>query len=118
MIAAFMFGTVTRKNRWRTVAPSTLAASCSSSGTWDRPASSSSEMNGVVFHTSAMMITNSADHRDNRGGGEDRRPDDAPPDQDPVHDQGEGEADDQLDRHGHDRDEHRREHRLPPQAVG
>ena len=34
-----------------------MAASCISSGTWASPASSSSEMNGVVFQISDMMIT-------------------------------------------------------------
>ena len=48
-----------RKKRCSVDAPSTLAASCSSSGTSASPASSSSAMNGVVFQTSAMMITNS-----------------------------------------------------------
>ena len=52
MIAAFMFGSVTRHSRCQAVAPSTLAASCSSSGTCTSPASSSSEMNGVVFQIS------------------------------------------------------------------
>jgi hypothetical protein len=33
MIAAFMFGIVTRHNRCHQVAPSTCAASCSTSGT-------------------------------------------------------------------------------------
>ena len=59
MIAAFMFGSVTRHSRCHHVAPSTLAASCSTSGTCARPASSSSEMNGVVFQISARQITNS-----------------------------------------------------------
>ena len=40
-----------------------MAASCSSSGTWARPASSSSDMNGVVFQISDRQITNSADQR-------------------------------------------------------
>lgn len=59
MIAAFMFGSVTFHIRCHQVAPSTRAASCSTSGTWARPASSSSEMNGVVFQISARQITNS-----------------------------------------------------------
>src|SRR4028119_1262272 len=62
MIAAFMFGMVTRDIRCHQVAPSTLAASCRTSGTWARPARSSSEMNGVVFQISAMQTTNRADH--------------------------------------------------------
>ena len=62
MIAAFMFGSVTLHSRCHAVAPSTLAASCSSSGTCTRPASRSSEMNGVVFQISDRMMTNSADH--------------------------------------------------------
>src|SRR4051794_1670032 len=57
MIAAFMFGMVTLYSRWNQVAPSTCAASCMSSGTWARPASSSSEMNGVVFQISEKQIT-------------------------------------------------------------
>ena len=60
MIAAFMFGIVTRRIRCHHVAPSTFAASWSTSGTWARPASRSSEMNGVVFQISAMQTTNSA----------------------------------------------------------
>ena len=44
-------------NRCQAVAPSTLAAFCRSSGTRARPAISSRAMNGVVFHTSARMIT-------------------------------------------------------------
>ena len=39
------------------MAPSTSAASSSSVGTCERPASSSSEMNGVVFQISDMMMT-------------------------------------------------------------
>ena len=57
MIAAFMFGRVTLQSRCNHVAPSTWAASCMSSGTWARPASSSSEMNGVVFQISDRQIT-------------------------------------------------------------
>src|SRR5918998_3933701 len=63
MIAAFMLGRVTRVRRWDHVAPSTLAASWRSSGTWARPASSSSDMNGVVFQISDRQITKSDDHR-------------------------------------------------------
>src|SRR5579885_3534067 len=63
MIAAFMLGRVTRLRRCRHVAPSTLAASCRSSGTWARPANSRSDMNGVVFQISDMQMTNSDDHR-------------------------------------------------------
>ena len=50
---------VMRKKRCVALAPSALAASCSSSGTSASPAKSSSAMKGVVFHTSAAMITNS-----------------------------------------------------------
>ena len=56
-IAGFISGSVMRKKRWTGPAPSTFAASCSSSGTSARPASSSSAMNGVVFQTSVRMIT-------------------------------------------------------------
>ncbi len=83
-------------------------------------------MNGVVFHTSVrMMVTNEPmrpaervgaaeeagvgldgeaegegrDHRDDPVGDEDRRAHRAPAEHRPVHDQGEGEADDQLDDH-------------------
>lgn len=63
MIAAFMFGNVTLTSRCQAVAPSTFAASCMSSGTCTRPASSNSEMNGVVFQISDRQITNSADQR-------------------------------------------------------
>src|SRR3954471_1782876 len=63
MIAAFMFGNVTRMSRCRAEAPSTEAASCSSHGTWTSPASRRSEMNGVVFQISDEMMTNSDDHR-------------------------------------------------------
>ena len=62
MIAAFMFGIVTRHSRCHQVAPSTCAASWSTSGTCARPASSSSEMNGVVFQISARQITSSDVH--------------------------------------------------------
>ena len=63
MIAAFMFGSVTLYRRCHQVAPSTLAASCSSSGTWARPASSSSDMNGVVFQISDRQMTTSDGQR-------------------------------------------------------
>ena len=46
------------------MAPSTVAASCSSSGTSASPASSSSAMNGVVFQTSARI-----DHEERAGTG-------------------------------------------------
>ena len=62
MIAAFMFGMVTFHIRCHQVAPSTFAASCRTSGTCARPASSSSEMNGVVFQISARQTTSSDDH--------------------------------------------------------
>ena len=57
-IAGRINGSVMRKKRCVALAPSTFAASCSSSGTSDSPARSSSAMNGVVFQTSARMITN------------------------------------------------------------
>ena len=63
LVLGFMFGNVTRHNRWRAVAPSTWAASCNSPGICTRPASRSSEMNGVVFQISDRMMTNSADQR-------------------------------------------------------
>ena len=63
MIAAFMFGSTTRQSRCHAVAPSTRAASSISSGTWTRPASSSSEMNGVVFQISERVMTTSEDQR-------------------------------------------------------
>ena len=63
MIAAFMFGSVTFHSRCQAVAPSTSAASCSSIGTCTSPASSSSEMNGVVFQISDRMMTNIDDQR-------------------------------------------------------
>ena len=55
-IAGFISGIVIRQKRCIVVAPSTFAASCSSSGTSARPASSSSAMNGVFFQISVMMI--------------------------------------------------------------
>src|SRR4051795_1978330 len=60
MIAARMLGMITLNSRWLAVAPSTLAASSMSSDIWDRPASSSSAMNGVVFQISLTMIANIA----------------------------------------------------------
>lgn len=60
MIAARMFGRITLKRRCHQVAPSTWAASSMSSLTWARPASSSSDMNGVVFQISETMIANIA----------------------------------------------------------
>ena len=56
-IAGIISGTVMRKKRCQAFAPSTLAASWSSSGTSESPASRSNAMNGVVFHTSVRMIT-------------------------------------------------------------
>ena len=61
MIAAFMFGRMTLNSRCHHVAPSTCAASRLSSEICDRPASSSSDMNGVVFQISDTQIANSAD---------------------------------------------------------
>ena len=61
MIAAFIDGRVTLRSRSQKVAPSTSAASCSSPGTCARPASSSNDMNGVVFQISEIMIAISAD---------------------------------------------------------
>ena len=55
-IAGFISGSVIRMNRCQALAPSILAASSSSSGTSDSPASSNSAMYGVFFHTSVMMI--------------------------------------------------------------
>ena len=63
MIAAFMFGSVTFHSRCQAVAPSTSPPPGSSIGTWTSPASSSSEMNGVVFQISDRMITKSDDQR-------------------------------------------------------
>ncbi|SIM05710.1 Uncharacterised protein [Mycobacteroides abscessus subsp. abscessus] len=56
-IAGFMIGTVTRISLLQPLAPSTWAAFSRSSGTNARPASNSSAMNGVVFHTSARITT-------------------------------------------------------------
>src|SRR3954447_1127692 len=54
-MAGFISGTVMRQKRCHALAPSTFAASCSSSGTSVSPASRSSAMKGVVFHTSVRM---------------------------------------------------------------
>ena len=58
------------------------------------------------------------DHGDDAVGDEDRRADRTPAEDDAVHHRGEGEADDQLDGHRDDGDEHGGEDVLPPQAVG
>ena len=63
MMAAFMLGSVTFHSRCHAVAPSTLAASWSSIGTWTSPARSRSEMNGVVFQISEKTITKRDDQR-------------------------------------------------------
>ena len=55
-MAGFIIGTVILVNRCHGVAPSTLAALSRLSSTSESPASSSSAMNGVVFHTSARMM--------------------------------------------------------------
>src|SRR6478736_748499 len=60
MIAARMLGRITLKSRCHQVAPSTWAASSMSSEIWARPASKSSDMNGVVFQISETMIANIA----------------------------------------------------------
>src|SRR6476469_79912 len=60
MIAARMLGRITLNSRWVHVAPSTWAASSMSSETCERPARSSSDMNGVVFQISETMIANIA----------------------------------------------------------
>ena len=60
MIAARMLGRITFHSRCHQVAPSTLAASIMSSDTCARPASSSRDMNGVVFQISETMIANIA----------------------------------------------------------
>ncbi len=60
MIAARMFGRITFHSRCHQVAPSTSAASIMSSDTWERPASRSSAMKGVVFQISETMIANIA----------------------------------------------------------
>src|SRR3954454_10724014 len=56
MIAARMFGMITFHSRCHQVAPSTSAASIMSSEICARPASRSSDMNGVVFQISETMI--------------------------------------------------------------
>ena len=56
-IAGLISGSVTFTSRCQGPAPSTWAALSRSSGTKARPASSSRAMNGVVFHTSARMMT-------------------------------------------------------------
>ena len=66
-IAGFISGSDHAENRCQAVAPSTLAASQESSGTSARPASSSSAMNGVVFQTSARMMTAIACHGGSSG---------------------------------------------------
>ena len=58
-MAGRMSGRVIFVKRCHALAPSTFAASCSSSGTSARPASRSSAMKGVVFQTSVRMITTS-----------------------------------------------------------
>src|SRR5689334_21166853 len=60
MIAAQMFGRITLYSRYHAVAPSTLAASSMSSEICERPASSNSAMNGVVFQISLTMMANIA----------------------------------------------------------
>ena len=59
MIAAFMFGRITLHSRCQPWRRRPCAASSMSSETCDRPASSSSDMNGVVFQISETMIANS-----------------------------------------------------------
>ena len=56
-IAGFISGSVMRKKRWTALAPSTFAASYRPRSIVVSPASRSSAMNGVVFQTSAAMIT-------------------------------------------------------------
>src|SRR5699024_5416905 len=60
MMAAFMFGRTTLRVTSQRVPPSTRAASVSSPGTCASPASSSSEVKGVVVQISLAMITTSA----------------------------------------------------------
>src|SRR6478609_8907525 len=60
MIAARMLGRITLNSRCHQVAPSTCAASIMSSEICASPASSSSDMNGVVFQISETMIANIA----------------------------------------------------------
>ena len=52
-IAGLISGRITLTSRFHAPAPSTWAALSRSCGTSANPASSSSAMNGVVFHTSA-----------------------------------------------------------------
>jgi hypothetical protein len=61
-MAGFIRGRMTWVKRCQPLAPSTLAALSSSSGTSDRPASSSRAMNGVVFQISAPMMMRIAGH--------------------------------------------------------
>ena len=56
MIADFMLGSTTRRIRSPHVAPSTIAASSMAESIWVRPASSSSDMKGVVFQISEPQI--------------------------------------------------------------
>src|SRR6476660_7748084 len=60
MIATRMFGMMTFHRRCHHVAPSTSAASIMSTEICARPASSSRDMNGVVFQISETMIANIA----------------------------------------------------------
>ena len=53
-------GSVTRQNIWGPAAPSTSAASSSSTGIVCRPASTTSVMNGVHCQTSVAMTAHSA----------------------------------------------------------
>jgi hypothetical protein len=54
-MAGLISGIVTLISRFHAPAPSTCAARSRSSGTKANPASSNSDMNGVVFHTSARI---------------------------------------------------------------
>ena len=56
MIWDFMLGRITLRSRSPHVAPSTTAASSIALSIWVRPASSSSDMNGVVFQISEPQI--------------------------------------------------------------
>ena len=56
-IAGLISGSVIFHSRRHAPAPSISAALSRSAGTSARPASSSSDMNGVVFHTSAITTT-------------------------------------------------------------
>ena len=60
MIAARMLGRITLYRRCHQVAPSTLAASIMSSDICASPASSSKDMNGVVFQISETQMANMA----------------------------------------------------------